>query len=201
MKVALDEASIEQLREFCDIQNLPYPARANTALLRSLVERAGFTEIALPDTPKPIDVVYAEAPASVDLSDPQQVDPSLKPYLRVELMLHQNGENDKHPVPVDVDGRMMVIPRGRREEVPYKYYEALFHAKRVEYDETKDGVSETGLGASHTVQSYPFQVFRIFEDTDPSRRRAIDNWVAQMRTHDAENFAALKKRREKAAAE
>lgn len=67
------------------------------------------------------------------------------------------GTGGKRPVPVGVNGVMMLVPRGRPVDIPYRYYEALLHAVKTlhEQDET------TGEVVSSDVPSYPMSVNRM----------------------------------------
>ena len=58
-------------------------------------------------------------------------------------------------VPVGVNGKIMLIPRGKEVEIPYAYFEVLEHAIAHKYDPMPDG----GMNpVPREVPTYPFQV-------------------------------------------
>lgn len=62
-------------------------------------------------------------------------------------------EGGDRPVPVRVNGRTMLIPRGKRVMVPEEYVEAIRNASETVWDMT-----EHGLSNPREVPSYPYAV-------------------------------------------
>ncbi len=75
------------------------------------------------------------------------------PMVKITIA-EMEGAGGKRPVPVGVNGVIMLVPRGRPVDIPYRYYEALSHAVKTmhEQDET------TGEIISSDVPSYPMSV-------------------------------------------
>lgn len=205
MKIALESATLDQLRAFAARENLDTPVRANTAMLRALIGQAfpdADTIDVEDDTPvaadrAPLNFVFAQPTNAVDMLDPQRVDPAMKPFLVVELQVHTASDAgaSARRVHVSVDGRDMLIPRGERVEIPYPYYEALFNARGLEYEQTGNLQEEGSLRGSNFVQSYPFQVFRVFEQTDPRKLAAIRSKVEQIKLADERQVVAMQEAR------
>ena len=78
-----------------------------------------------------------------------------KPSDKIRLILSEgNGAGGASPVPVGVNGKIMLIPRGEEVEIPRTYFNVLKDAiSRVTYQE-----GETGTIKSRDVASYPFQI-------------------------------------------
>lgn len=60
----------------------------------------------------------------------------------------------KRPVPVGVNGVIMLVPRGKAVDIPYRYYEALLHAVKTMHDQDE----KTGEIIPTDVLSYPMSV-------------------------------------------
>ena len=72
------------------------------------------------------------------------------------------GTGGKRPVPVGVNGVLMLIPRGKPVDIPYRYYAALQLAIKTvhEQDEATQEIISTD------VPSYPFSVNRMPPQAD-----------------------------------
>lgn len=208
MKIAIESATLDQLRAFAEQQNLDIPpTKATVSAMRVLIGRAFPTMEAIdvadegamegPVSRAPLNFVFAQPTNAVDMLDPQKVDPEIKPFLVVELQVHAGSEdtNAAKRVHVSVDGRDMVIPRGQKVEIPYPYYEALYNARGTEYVQTGDLREEGSLRDSMQVQAYPFQVFRVFEETDPIKLGRIRNKVDQIKLADQRQIVAMQEAR------
>jgi hypothetical protein len=68
----------------------------------------------------------------------------------------QEDAGGSDPVPVGVNGKIMLIPRGRDVDIPERYLEALKHAVTYKYDSLPDGMGINPV--PREVQLYPFQV-------------------------------------------
>jgi hypothetical protein len=64
------------------------------------------------------------------------------------------GAGGKRPVPVGVNGVIMLVPRGKAVDIPYRYYEALTHAVKTTYEQDE----ASGEVISSDVPSYPMSV-------------------------------------------
>lgn len=76
----------------------------------------------------------------------------------VEIMLIKRENDPEEGQPVTVNGRTMIIPRGKRVRVPRRYVEALQNAVEVHIRQTenRDG---TVTNETYEVPGTPFQVF------------------------------------------
>jgi len=74
---------------------------------------------------------------------------------KVRLIVQRTEEaGGDEPVPVGVNGRIMLIPRGEEVEIPVPYFEVWKNAIRYIYDANKEG----GLNpVPRQVPAYPFQ--------------------------------------------
>ena len=71
---------------------------------------------------------------------------------RVRLQIHvQEKPGGSEPVQVGVNGKVMLIPRGKEVEIPWTYYEVLCKAVETHYDPLPDG----GLSEPRFVPRYP----------------------------------------------
>ena len=66
----------------------------------------------------------------------------------------EKGGNE--PVPVGVNGRVMLIPRSEPQEIPVAYYLVLRNAIRLKYEMNDDGKSMNPV--PRKVQQYPHQL-------------------------------------------
>jgi hypothetical protein len=66
------------------------------------------------------------------------------------------------PIPVFVNGRKVLIQRGREVDVPDKFVHALRNAEEVKYGTTDNGEEVKNIGPS-----YPFQVLDRTPGPDP----------------------------------
>ena len=77
-----------------------------------------------------------------------------KPMVRINIHITEEAGGNE-AVPVGVNGRIMLIPRGKDVDIPYTYYEVLKHAVMNKYDPMPDG----GMNpVPREVPTYPFQV-------------------------------------------
>ena len=80
------------------------------------------------------------------------------PRKRSILVARSNESGGDQPVPVAVNGRAMLIPRGERVEVPESYVKVLEHAIEYRYDERDLGNGQKEM-VRREVPAYPFQDF------------------------------------------
>lgn len=74
--------------------------------------------------------------------------------IRVKLSISEKAGGDED-VQVGVNGSVMLIPRDKEVDIPYKYYEALKHAVAFKYEMLPGG----GMNpVPREVPNYPLQV-------------------------------------------
>ncbi|KKK79022.1 hypothetical protein LCGC14_2837670 [marine sediment metagenome] len=105
-------------------------------------------------------ITVAEAAAEVSQAGPQPLPQTAeqeapeKPMVRINIHITEEAGGNE-AVPVGVNGRIMLIPRGKDVDIPYTYYEVLKHAVMKKYDPMPDG----GMNlVPREVPTYPFQV-------------------------------------------
>lgn len=72
------------------------------------------------------------------------------------IIPEENGPGGQEPVPVGVNGNVMLIPRGKECLVPVEYIEVLRNAVRDEYDPVTTGYG--GITKPRKVPAYPIQI-------------------------------------------
>jgi len=107
------------------------------------------------------DIPVTGDPESGDLAGDQPVpvrDRHLPPpsgKVRINIGIQEEAGGNE-PVPVGVNGKIMLIPRGKDVDIPESYLEALQHAVTYKYDSLPDGMGINPV--PREVQLYPFQI-------------------------------------------
>jgi hypothetical protein len=149
MKIALSEASQKQLADFAQINlGLEIDRRFGADKLRALIAQTGYSqpdiEVAdVAEEPTPARIAQAEADAKrkkIKILIPNQETPG--------------STEGREPVPVGVNGRVVLIKRGVPVEVPEEYVHALQNANKMQYDTGPNGE----LINPTMVPTYPFSV-------------------------------------------
>lgn len=149
-KIPLKEASEAELRAFAQAHlGMEFDASARLASIRAQVATAwGKDEIvlALSDTADDL------TPAGVA---PARVGAAPVPSGAVRIIIQRSDEvGGDEAVPVGVNGRVMLIPRGEPVTIPLAYFEVLQNAVTHRYESLRDG----GLNpVPRAVPMYPFQ--------------------------------------------
>lgn len=134
--VPLDRASAQQMRDFArGILGLPVDDNASPSILRAQIAQANpeLTEI----------IVLENEPAIEPVSEPHVtasvMEKEDKTSIRVRVrVMAGNGKGGKEPVPVGVNGSVMLVPREQEVIIPYAFYEVLTNAVQMEYDVNPD---------------------------------------------------------------
>ena len=175
-KIALEQATVAQLTLYATtVLGLDIADRTPKPVIISKICAAApeLAEIEVPDdaeteaSPSPVPIgsrrrrdAAAQAQAGEGLRGSSKSDP------RVSLMIFESSEaGGKRPVYVGVNGTGMLIPRGQKVDVPYRYYLALSDAVQTVHVQNEDGTEE-----SRDVNSYPFQVLAMPSEAE------IDAW-------------------------
>ena len=157
--IPIGEATEAQLREFAqDTLGIEIKASAKIEQVRAQVEQAWDRDIPIIEAaPKP--TLAGDQP--VPVTDTQQ-DP-VEGKVRINIGIQETaGGNDA--VPVGVNGRIMLIPRGKDVDIPESYLEALQHAVTFKYDALEDGMGINPV--PRKVQLYPFQIIGRVDDLE-----------------------------------
>lgn len=148
--VKASEAKADEIRRFLvqHTNNDPGPKATLAMLKAKLAEVHDKPEFVLCE-PEPHDVAKP-APAGFDITS------AADPIVTL-ILIEQEGPGGKRDLQVSVNGRLMLLPRGRPIDVPYRYFEALKNAVQTLYD--PDPEDKHNL-VSREVPSYPFSVVR-----------------------------------------
>ncbi len=149
--IPIGEATGPQLRKFAqETLGIEVKSTMGIAKLRAAVESAWDRDIPIMDEagagelagdqPQPVRARHLPPPAG---------------KVRINIGIQEEaGGND--PVPVGVNGKIMLIPRGKDVDIPESYLEALQHAVTYKYDSLPDGMGINPV--PREVQLYPFQI-------------------------------------------
>lgn len=150
-KIALKAATQAQLRAFAQAYlGMSFPPNAKTEAIRSKI-RAAWTKEEIP----------IEAPEAVEDTPQGTRPPSVTAEQRppgpqkIKIIIQRTDEpGGDEPVPLGVNGRVMLVPRGEEVEIPTAYFEVLKNAVTHRYEALKEG----GLNpVPREVPMYPFQ--------------------------------------------
>ncbi len=156
-QIPMNEATHAELLQFArGTLGFNSPPNIKIETLRARIETAWNKDhITLPE-------VEAEVPqkgsAPFPVTEAQQPD---KRMVRINIAISEDaGGSDA--VPVGVEGKVMLIPRGKDVDIPYPYYEVLSHAIMHKYDPSEDGLGMNPV--PREVPTYPFQVIGPIPD-------------------------------------
>lgn len=168
IKIPIADATDQQLREFCELQQLDGWAGGSRAELLAIIETAWAQDWVFVASASP-ELDEDEAAAAA-----QQVQAAVPLGLRVT---GGTGANDPifvvrignapvpggdQPVPVGVNGKTVVLQRNMTVELPARYFYALESAIREEV--TQD--QKTGELNTMQVTAYPVQVITRPSDSE-----------------------------------
>lgn len=177
-QVLLNDATLEQLRGFAtNYLGLELAPTLNTDNVRAKITAAWPQPfILVPDTNPPTSIESAssppapptapgEVPGAPLLAGRQTVRPDAG-KVRISIA-RQEGPGGADPVPVGVNGKIMVIPRDEDCDIPYPYYEALSHAIKKVYDPMPDGNGYNPI--PRLVPEYPWNTKSTPDEVDAAR--------------------------------
>lgn len=150
-KVLLKDATGPQMRAFAEAY-LGMTFRHNEANEKV---RASIAEAWQKD-----EIIVNEPDAQEPLvgSPPRQAtaEQAAKSSDKVRIIIQRSEEaGGDEPVPVGVNGKVMLVPRGEPVEIPRPYFEVLQHAVKHVYEQLAEG----GINPiPRQVPAYPFQV-------------------------------------------
>lgn len=154
-KIPINEATLAQLREFASTTlglDIHPNAKHETVLAR--VQAAwNQDEITLPEEPPETGQAGASPQPVTDAQKPPAED-----KVRVILAVTEEPGGEE-PVPVGVNGRVMLIPRGKEVEIPRAYFDVLTQAITYRYmPQVDERGNDAGLDPTpRKVYLYPFQ--------------------------------------------
>lgn len=153
-KIPIREATEKELREFATgTLGISIKATAKLETVRARINAAWdkdeitvadaepekeSEDRAIPQAPTPI--TEAQKPPAEDM---------------VRLIIHVTEEaGGSDPIQLGVNGKIMLVPRGKEVEIPKRFYEVLCHAITHKYESMPDGGMDP---IPREVSLYPFQ--------------------------------------------
>lgn len=168
-QLPISEATDAQIFDFVEAMQLNPTTRDRNALLGLLAPAWSNTFILVPDDSG------APATAQSEVDQLVQVQPQARQYgnetpgasdPKVELTIgYTEMPGGKDMVPVQVNGRNLILPRNVRVSIPYRFFLALEQAQRgeVSQDEKSREISEV------QVTNYPLNIHRRPSDEEIAR--------------------------------
>lgn len=167
--IPIADATEAQLRVFAETvlgMSIHPNAKRETVIAKVIAAHQGDTITVEADDAAPQAAqVQAPAPILAGKAEADETDTSGDGLVRILIETRDEPGGDK-PIPVSVNGRAMLIPRGKEVDVPRKYVEVLTKAVRHVYDPIDGG------GISTTPRNVPAYPFRIIQDPAPAARAA-----------------------------
>lgn len=177
-RVSIDEAELSELRWFAEHRSA-LPAHALQAdvgaeklraMIRTVFEGEDI-EVPTDLPPTPSGVVLDAVPLAQAVPGTTKaraargkglVDKTSSGDPKVVIHIpKQTGPGGERHVPVSVNGRLMLIPRGKNVEVPYRYYEALLNAMETRFEEIPAKGDKPAELKTTDVLAYPFHVVKM----------------------------------------
>jgi hypothetical protein len=144
MKVALKDASGPQMRAFAQSHlGMEFPSNMANEKVRAQIQAAWTKEEIDVEDP-----VEPPAKTAKTLGDETVTE-------KVKLIINRTEDaGGDEPVPIGVNGRVMLVPRGDIVEIPLTYFNVLKNAVKDIYESLPDG----GMNpVPRKVPAYPFQ--------------------------------------------
>jgi len=149
-KISIAEATQAQFREFANNSlglNLPPNTKDETVVAK--ITAAWGKDYIMVSKEEDIQKHAGAAPRPV--TDVQASPEDDKVRIVISITEDPGGNE---PVPVSVNGKAMLIPRGKEVDIPLSYFEVLNNAIAYKYESLGDG----GLNPiPREVPAYPFQ--------------------------------------------
>lgn len=151
-QIAIKDATDNELRQFGrDNMGLTLPPNCKRDTLIAKIKATWNKDYIL--------IAEEEAKQSQDGDAPRPVTDAQQPPERKMVRIHIAVTEDRggdEAVPVGVNGKVMLIPRGQDCDIPEEYYEVLKNAISYKYEPLPDG---KGLNPEpRKVPMYSFQV-------------------------------------------
>lgn len=151
--IEISEATDEQLREFANLTlGLSMPANTLRETVLSKLSQAWDKTFIFQSDPVHPQASAQEGDTPAPVTEDQE--PPEIPMVRIHINeTEESGGRD--PVPVGVNGKVMLIPRGKAVDIPETYYKVLNNAISHKFDPLPGG----GIDPNpRTVPLYPHQL-------------------------------------------
>lgn len=152
-RIEIDDATADQLRTFAgQILGIEIGGRENKPTMIGKMTEVGYSMSFInlpPSAPTP-----SGGPSQRGAFNTRINAAGVK---EIRIILHTKDEpGGARAVPVQVNGKPMLVPRGEECWVPAHFVEALDHAEEDIYDEYSPDDGLGGLRKPRKVKSYPF---------------------------------------------
>lgn len=150
--VPLKEATAEQMRTFAkNSLGMAFPANTKEETMRAKIASA-WAKPEIPVASADADDADALPPSPPRPVTAEQQKPGKKMVRIIIAQTEEPGGAD--PVPVGVNGSVMIIPRGKEVDIPLAYFEVLKNAVQDRYVTDEEG---NILAEPRKVPAYPWQ--------------------------------------------
>lgn len=149
--VPLAEATVTQLRSYAELVlalDIPPTANRNTIIGKIKLVQPDVEAISLHDGPT------APAPAKA-----ASIDPTATTVI-INIQVVEEAAGGSEPVPVGVNGKVMLVPRGQWCEIPRDYLSVLMHAVETRYRQINHPDGTMTL-ESYAVHRFPHQIWPV----------------------------------------
>lgn len=149
-KILLKDATKEQMMAFAETTlGISSPANIGVDTLRAKIQAAWTHDEITVDDSAPAKPMEGTAPHPATAA---QAGPERK---MVRVIIHKTDEpGGDEPVPVGVNGRVMLVPRGKQVDIPEDYFHVLSNASRLHYDTDGNG---SLIYPPREIHQYPHQ--------------------------------------------
>lgn len=186
-RVRLDDATIEQVRQFCESEmGLAVKNTTPVHILKKQLAAAGWDQdFITTDIGEGGQITTARAKPAVAPAPGQATEPM------VEITIaNQDAPGGKQPVFVAVNGKGILVPRNKRCAIKLRYVSALEIALQTTYELTTDEITGRETITSSDSPVHPFQVHRspnedtvaawkAYERSQPEWHNSLDPKVAK----------------------
>lgn len=172
-----------------DSPNIMVPENLSTASAKTKIKAGAPLEQGIKGTTKEAVVTAGKGRGMVDRTSGGD------PKVTINIPA-QPGPGGARHVPVSVNGRTILLPRGKNIEIAYRYYHALVLAEERHYEQVPDPAGgPTPIQQERDVPSYPFNVIEM------PPKAEIQAWIAKQDDEgQAEQAAATAAARARASA-
>lgn len=155
--IPIEQADRDQLKEFAETYlGMNFPNNTKEETMRAKVKAAwSKPEIPVADREAQAEAAQAEVEGQQGTPPPPVTAEQQRQPDKVRVIIARTDEaGGDEPVPVGVNGRVMLVPRGEEVDIPPSYYEALQHAVKNIYERDDQG---NLVPEPRKVPAYPIQ--------------------------------------------
>lgn len=159
LRISIDDASLDQLRDFAASRQIKFPRLINAGHLRKLIRESGWDEdhIEIVDAPDGDGIVMASSldPRLFVRHDLTPAEQKIRDNSWVRIVIPQSDKPDADPrIKVSHNGTAMLIDRGEESLIRWPYLHVLLCGTRL----APVTNSKREIEGWKEVSSYPVQV-------------------------------------------